>query len=65
MAKYDYLSISKQSIPVDLVGNIVEMALITERIESWKTFYPEALSILEKEATIDSVYYSNTITHNR
>lgn len=61
MANYDYLSISKQSIPVDLVGNIVEMALITERIESWKTFYPEALSILEKEATIDSVYYSNAI----
>lgn len=61
MAHYDYLSLSRQSIPVDLVGNIVEMALITERIESWKLFYPEAMNILERRATIDSVYYSNAI----
>jgi Fic family protein len=61
MAHYDYLSLSKHSIPVDLVGNIVEMALISERIESWKKFYPEAMSILERKATIDSVYYSNAI----
>jgi len=61
MARYDYLALSKQSIPIDIVGNIVEMALITERIESWIKIYPEAMSKLEREATIDSVFYSNAI----
>ena len=61
MSNYDYLSLSKVSIPMPIVGKMVESALTTERIASWDSFYPEAMSILESEATVDSVFYSNAV----
>lgn len=61
MPYYDYLSLTDASVPAIIVKRIVETALITERLENWESFYPEALSLLEKRATIDSVFYSNAI----